>query len=101
MAVKFFEKKKHRMISGVLKLRQIYYTTIILGGRKKNITSSFVFLTVMPGIKNFLLVKKGAAIGFNPDTKEKIFAKKSFYPILFGKNSYKTTFGFSAKKRML
>ncbi len=56
---------------------------------------------VMPGIKNFSLLKKGSVFGYNPDTKEKIFAKKSFYPVLFGKNSYKTTFGFSAKKRML
>lgn len=54
---------------------------------------------VMPGIKNFSLLKKGSALGYNPDTKEKIFAQKSFYTILFGKNSYKTIFGFSSKKR--
>lgn len=53
---------------------------------------------VMPGVKNFTLLKKGFAFGYNPDTKEKIFAQKSFYPVLFGKNSYKSIFGFSSKK---
>lgn len=56
---------------------------------------------VASSIKNFSLVKKGALLGYNPKNNEKIFAKKSFYPFLFGKNSYKTTFGFSAKKRKL
>lgn len=55
--------------------------------------------TMVSGIKNFMLVKKGTAIGYNPKTKEKIFAKEDFYPILFGKNSYKTMFGFSAQKK--
>lgn len=56
---------------------------------------------VAPGIKNFIFVKKGAVIGVNKKTKEKIFAEQDFYPILFGKNSYKTMFGFSAQKRKL
>lgn len=56
---------------------------------------------VVSSIKNFVIVKKGSALGYNLDTKEKIFAEKSFYPILFGKNSYKTIFGFSSKKRKL
>lgn len=53
---------------------------------------------VASGLKNFQLLEKGTMIGYNPRTKEKILAKKSFYPILFGKNSYKTIFGFSAKR---
>lgn len=56
---------------------------------------------VVQGVKNFSLIKKGSLIGVNKRTKEKIFAEKDFYPILFGKNSYKTTFGFSAKKKKL
>ncbi|GEM_PF-1011898 len=53
---------------------------------------------VKKGIKNFLILKKGAVIGYNPKTKEKILAKESFYPFLFGKNRYKTIFGFSGQK---
>lgn len=52
----------------------------------------------MVAVKNFSLIKKGTVIGYNAKTKEKIFAQKSFYPVLFGKNSYKTIFGFSSKK---
>lgn len=54
---------------------------------------------VVSSIKNFKIVKKGSVIGHNQKTKEKIFAKEDFYPILFGKNSYKTMFGFSAQKK--
>ncbi|MEK7614146.1 MAG: succinylglutamate desuccinylase/aspartoacylase family protein [Patescibacteria group bacterium] len=53
---------------------------------------------VKKGVKNFSMIKKGAVIGYNPNTKEKITAKESFYPFLFGKNRYKTIFGFSAQK---
>ncbi|HAT68072.1 MAG: hypothetical protein A2481_01250 [Candidatus Yonathbacteria bacterium RIFOXYC2_FULL_47_9] len=56
---------------------------------------------VVPGIKNFTLIKKGSTVGHNAKTKEKILAKKSFYPILFGKNSYKTIFGFSSKMKKI
>lgn len=56
---------------------------------------------VMPSIKNFSLLKKGSVVGYNLKTKEKIFAKKSFYPILFGKNSYKSIFGFSSKRKKI
>lgn len=52
---------------------------------------------ISPSIKNFNLVKKGVYIGFNKNNK-KIFAKESFYPILFGNNTYETIFGFKARK---
>jgi succinylglutamate desuccinylase len=55
---------------------------------------------VVSSITNFKMVKKGTIIGHNSKTKENIFAEKDFYPILFGKNSYKTMFGFSAKKKI-
>ena len=54
---------------------------------------------VAQGVKNFVLLKKGSLVGVNKKTNEKIFATKDFYPILFGKNSYKTVFGFSAQKK--
>lgn len=78
--------------------------------REKNLTKSVEFykvtksipkpegFVVKKGIKNFSILKKGAVIGYNPRTKEKITAKESFYPFLFGKNRYKTIFGFSAQK---
>jgi succinylglutamate desuccinylase len=52
---------------------------------------------ISPSIKNFHLVKKGELIGANKKG-EKIYAKESFYPVLFGKNTYKTIFGFKARK---
>lgn len=56
---------------------------------------------VLSRIKNFSLIKKGEPLGYNTKTKEKIFAKEDFYPVLFGKNTYGTIFGFAAKKRLL
>lgn len=56
---------------------------------------------VKSSIKNFTLLKKGALIGHNPSTGFKLRAKESFYPVLFGNNSYKSIFGFIAKKRRL
>lgn len=53
----------------------------------------------LKSIKNFSLIKKGVTIGYNKKTKERIFAQKSFYPVLFGENSYKTIFGFSSQKK--
>lgn len=47
-------------------------------------------------IKNFKLIKKGDLIA-SSDSKS-IKAKTNFYPILFGKNSYKDIYGFTAKK---
>jgi|SRR3989339_866985 len=52
-------------------------------------------------IKNFKLIKKGEPIGYHPATKKRILAPRAFYPILFGKNSYKTVFGFMGKKKSL
>ncbi len=49
-------------------------------------------------IKNFVLVPNGTIIGQHPKTKKIVRSKKSFYPILFGKNTYKNIFGFVAKK---
>jgi predicted deacylase len=49
-------------------------------------------------IKNFQLIKKGQVIGENPESKKVTLASKDFYPILFGKNTYKEIFGFAAKK---
>lgn len=49
-------------------------------------------------IKNFELVKKGAVIGTHPETNKKLVATFDFYPILFGKNTYKKIFGFCARK---
>lgn len=49
-------------------------------------------------IKNFKLVRKGTVIGRNKKTKQNIISKRAFYPILFGKNTYKTIFGFMGKK---
>lgn len=50
-------------------------------------------------IENFKFVKKGSRVGIHPGTKVEIKAPQSFYPILFGKNSYTKIFGFMAKKR--
>lgn len=47
-------------------------------------------------IRNFRLVKIGDTIASNG--KGDIKAKRDFYPILFGENSYKTIFGFMAEK---
>jgi succinylglutamate desuccinylase len=47
-------------------------------------------------IENFKLVKERSLIASNG--KEKEHAKESFYPILFGKNSYRDIYGFAAKK---
>lgn len=52
---------------------------------------------VSPSVKNFHLVKKGELVGGNKKG-EKIYAKESFYPVLFGKNTYKAIFGFKARK---
>lgn len=56
---------------------------------------------VEKGIKNFALLRKGTLVGHNPSTGSKLRAAKSFYPVLFGNNSYKSIFGFIAKKRRL
>ncbi len=56
---------------------------------------------VKRSIKNFTLLQKGDLIGHNPSTGLKLRATKSFYPVLFGNNSYKSIFGFIAKKRRL
>lgn len=56
---------------------------------------------VKGSIKNFALLRKGALIGHNPSTGSKLRATKSFYPVLFGNNSYKSIFGFIAKKHRL
>lgn len=47
-------------------------------------------------IKNFILVKKGDILGFVG--KEKILAPESFYPVLFGPNSYSDIMGFKARR---
>jgi predicted deacylase len=47
-------------------------------------------------IKNYKLVKMGEV--YSISGKEKITAKKDFYPILFGEKKYKDMFGFVAKK---
>jgi hypothetical protein len=49
-------------------------------------------------IRNFKLVLNGAVIGHNKKLKQTIISKRAFYPILFGKNTYKTMFGFMGKK---
>jgi predicted deacylase len=49
-------------------------------------------------IKNFKKIEKGDLIGSNPKTGECVYAESDFYPILFGKNTYKTIFGFRARK---
>lgn len=49
-----------------------------------------------PTIKNYKLIKKNSVYALSG--KEKIKATEDFYPILFGKNSYKTIFGFAAKQ---
>ncbi len=48
-------------------------------------------------IKNFSLVRKGAVVGTHRH-KDNLLAPENFYPILFGENSYKTMFGFIARK---
>ena len=47
------------------------------------------------GIKNYQLVKKGKIVAKRDN--EFVFAKKDFYPILFGENNYKDIFGFQGK----
>lgn len=47
-------------------------------------------------IKNFKIVKTGNLIALNGLKKKK--AKFDFYPILFGKNSYRDIYGFAAEK---
>lgn len=47
-------------------------------------------------VENFKLVKEGSLLASKG--KEKEHTKESFYPILFGKNSYGDIYGFAAKK---
>jgi predicted deacylase len=55
---------------------------------------------VQSRIKNFVLIPKGTSIG-TCRYKEDICAPVDFYPILFGRNTYKEIFGFMAKKKIL
>ncbi|MHB8651520.1 MAG: M14 family metallopeptidase [Minisyncoccota bacterium] len=48
-----------------------------------------------PGIKNFVLIKKGSTIAHKGS--KALLAKQDFYPILFGANRYTTIFGFQGK----
>lgn len=50
---------------------------------------------VHPKVKNFRIVKKGQVIGVKGG--KTIRAHKAFYPVLFGKNTYKTIFGFASE----
>jgi succinylglutamate desuccinylase len=52
--------------------------------------------SLVKGIKNYQMIKKGTAYAFCGDNK--IIAKENFYPILFGEKKYKYYFGFSGKK---
>jgi succinylglutamate desuccinylase len=47
-------------------------------------------------VKNFKLVKKGETYAYT-GTGEKLSAKESFYPILFGQSNYEDIFGFQGK----
>ena len=47
-------------------------------------------------ILNFELIKKGDVLG--KVSEKEIFAKESFYPVLFGGRSYKEIMGFKAKR---
>lgn len=49
-------------------------------------------------INNFELITRGTLIGMNPETGESVFAEDDFYPILFGKNTYKDIFGFAGRR---
>jgi len=55
---------------------------------------------MFPGIKNYRLVRRGQKFAINKKG-EVIVAKRDFYPILFGNNSYKDYFGFGATKSRL
>ena len=55
----------------------------------------------LTSIRNFALVRKHDVLGYDPKTKKAIRAKKAFYPILFGNNTYTTMFGFEATKGKL
>jgi len=52
--------------------------------------------SLIKGIKNYQLIKKGDAYASRGN--ERITAKESFYPILFGEKNYKDYFGFKGKK---
>lgn len=52
-------------------------------------------------IKNFHLLKKGETVGLHKKNKKVIVAPHSFYPVLFGNNSYTSIFGFMAQKKIL
>lgn len=52
-------------------------------------------------IRNFQYVPVGTVLGYEKGTLKPIFAKNSFYPVLYGKNSYKSIFGFEAQKEEL
>ncbi|OHA83277.1 MAG: hypothetical protein A2937_03955 [Candidatus Yonathbacteria bacterium RIFCSPLOWO2_01_FULL_47_33b] len=104
-------KTYHDTIRGVTRLLE-YYKMIKPSSQKQNKNTIDFYevdalvikpegFKVMSSIKNFALLEKGSVVGYNQKTKEKIFAKKSFHPILFGKNTYKTIFGFSSKKRKI
>jgi succinylglutamate desuccinylase len=51
---------------------------------------------VAKNIRNFRMVKKGDVIGTGE--KNETRAKRDFYPILFGKNTYQKIFGFMGEK---
>lgn len=50
---------------------------------------------LLSSVRNYKLIKKDSVYAVT--AQEKIKAVEDFYPILFGKNSYKTIFGFAAK----
>lgn len=94
-------------VQGVRRLLQ-HYSMIKSEITKKSITKTEFYeiyekeekpsgFEISSSIKNFHLVKKGELVGANKKG-EKIYAKESFYPVLFGKNTYKTIFGFKARK---
>jgi hypothetical protein len=94
-------------INGIKKILRYFGMTHLTKIKKKAKTDFFeVFKSiakpegfiVSKKIRNFKLVKKGELIGSNLKTGSKILANSDFYPILFGKNTYKDIFGFAAKK---
>lgn len=102
-----YKKTYTETVQGVRRLLQ-HYQMIKSGISKKSKIKTELYeiyekeekpsgFEVSSSVRNFHLVKKGEPVGVNKKG-EKIYAKESFYPVLFGKNTYKTIFGFKARK---
>ena len=101
------DKDKRTIRNTVIGIKRLLSHLGMIRGKltkSKNKTKWFVVYRSVPkpkkarllaNTKNYKLVKKGMPYAVRGD--KKILAKTDFYPILFGKNSYKEIFGFAAR----